>query len=100
MKDARNIFFGLERKHISNNTIKQLKRENDTLISSNADILEEQYNFYKKLYTKDDISEEFTQSYLDSITSLKCLKEEENKQIGGRPQRMGMQKCCDRHEIE
>ena len=49
-----NYFFGLERKHISNNTIKQLKRENDTLTSSNVEILEEQYNFYKKLYTKDD----------------------------------------------
>ena len=83
MKDARSIFFGLERKHISNNTIKQLKRENGTLTSSNAEILEEQYNFYKKLYTKDDISEEFTQSYLDSITSLKCLKEEEKKMEGG-----------------
>ena len=45
-------FFGLERKHISNNTIKQLKRENDTLTSSNAEILEEQYNFYKKALYK------------------------------------------------
>ena len=42
------FFVGLERKHISNNSIKQLKRENDTPTSSNAEILEEQYNFYKK----------------------------------------------------
>ena len=46
-------FCSLERKHNMNNTIKQLKRQDGTITLTNAEILEEQYNFYEKLYTKD-----------------------------------------------
>ena len=91
--------FSLERKHNINNTIKQLKREDCTLASTNAEILEEQYKFYEKLYTKDNISEECTKNYLDNITNHKSLHKEE-KFFGGQSKRLGMQKCYFKHEIK
>ena len=41
-------FYNLERKNYSNNTIKQLKKENGSHTTSNKEILNEQYKFYKK----------------------------------------------------
>ena len=76
-------FFSLERKHNINNTIKQLKREDRTLTSTNAEILEEQYKFYEKLYPKDNILDECTKNYLDKITNHKSLQEEEKHTLEG-----------------
>ena len=39
-------FFNLERKHNVSNTIRQLKKDDGNLTSTNAEILDEQYNFF------------------------------------------------------
>ena len=44
-------FYSREKKHISNNATKQLKRENGKCTTSDREMLEEQHNYYKKLYT-------------------------------------------------
>ena len=67
-------FFSLERKHNMNNIIKQLKRQDGTITSTNAKILEEQYTFYKKLYTKDHISKECVKNYLENTKKSYMLK--------------------------
>ena len=76
-------FFSLERKHNMNNTIKQLKRQDGTITSTNAEILEEQYNFYEKLYTKDNISKECIKNYLKNTKNHTCLKDEDKDSLEG-----------------
>ena len=41
-------FYSLEKKNYSNNTIKQLKKENGTFTSNNKEILEEENVFLQK----------------------------------------------------
>ena len=77
-------FFNLERKHNVSNTIRQLKKDDGNLTSTNAEILDEQYNFYRKLYTKDNIREECTKTYLNNITNHKSLKEDEKLSLEGK----------------
>ena len=70
-------FYNLERKNYSNNTIKQLKKENGSHTTSNKEILNEQYKLYNKLYEKDSISEESIKYHLTPIENLNILNEEE-----------------------
>ena len=76
-------FFNLEKKNVSNNTIKQLKKSNGEYVSTNNEILEEQYNFYNKLYESDNISEDNIKQYLNKINDLKTLDEQEANLLEG-----------------
>ena len=74
-------FYNLEKKNIS---IKQLKNENGDYATSNKDILEEQYTFYKKLYESDNISENNVRNYLNKINNLNKLSEQEAELLVGK----------------
>ena len=76
-------FFNLEKKNISNSTIKELKTKEGVCVSSNKEILDEQYKFYDQLYEADNIAEENIQSYLSKINDLNILKEHEAKLLEG-----------------
>lgn len=76
-------FFNLEKQHCSNNTIKQLKRENGTYTTSDREILEEQHKYYKNLYDSENISEESMNSHLKNIKMLNTLSEQEAKLLEG-----------------
>ena len=76
-------FFNLEKKNASNNTIKQLKKSNGEYVSTNKEILEEQFNFYKPLYESDNISENNIKQYLSKINNLNTLNEQEANILEG-----------------
>ena len=76
-------FFNLEKKNASNNTIKQLKKSNGEYVSTNKEILEEQFNFYKTLYESDNISENNIKQYLSKINNLNTLNEQEANILEG-----------------
>ena len=75
-------FFNLEKKNISNNTIKELKTKEGVCVTSNKEILDE-YKFYNQLYEADNIAEENIQSYLSKINDLNMLNEHEAKLLKG-----------------
>ena len=74
-------FYNLEKKNIS---IKQIKNENGNYATSNKDILEEQYTFYKKLYESDNISENNVRNYLNKINNLNKLSKQEAELLVGK----------------
>ena len=76
-------FFNLEKKNISNNTIKELKTKDGVYVNSNKEILEEQYKFYNQLYEADNINEENIKKYLSNINNLNILNENEVKLLEG-----------------
>ena len=75
-------FFNLEKKNISNNTIKELKTKEGVCVTSNKEILDE-YKFYNQLYEADNIAEENIQSHLSKINDLNMLNEHEAKLLKG-----------------
>ena len=76
-------FYSLEKKNYSNNTIKQLKKENGTFTSNNKEILEEEYAFYKNLYKADDIPKEDIKTYLRDTGNINILYEHEANTLEG-----------------
>ena len=73
----------MEKKNYSNNTIKQLKKENGTFTSNNKEILEEEYAFYKNLYKADDIPKEDIKTYLRDTGNVNILNEHEANTLEG-----------------
>ena len=61
----------------SDNTIKQLKTENGTNVTSNKEILQEQFAYFKKLYQENSIPEENIANYLDEVKITKYLNDNE-----------------------
>ena len=51
--------------------------------SNNKEILEEQYNFYRKLYTADNISEDDIKIYLRDTENINILNEHESQMLEG-----------------
>ena len=76
-------FYNLEKKNSSNNTIKELKTQNGDYVTSNKEILAEQYKFYDKLYESDNISEDNIKTYLSKIDNINKLNEQEAKLLEG-----------------
>ena len=77
------FFYNLEKKNYSNNSIKQLKKENGAYTSDNNEILEEEYKFYSNLYAADDIPEDDIKKYLNDTNNLNTLNDNENKVLEG-----------------
>ena len=76
-------FCNLEKSNFANNTIKELKTLSGEHVTSNKEILKEQYKFYNKLYESDNISENNIKKYLSKIENLNKLKEEEANNLEG-----------------
>ena len=70
-------FYSLEKKNYSDNTIKQLKTENGTNVTSNKEILQEQFAYYKKLYQENSIPDENIANYLDKVKITNSLNDNE-----------------------
>ena len=52
-KTNTSYFLNLEKRNAQNNTISALTRENGSIAFSQADVLDEQVNFYSTLYKED-----------------------------------------------
>ena len=70
-------FFDLERKHQSNNVIKELVNSNNKHIHTNNDILGEMCKFYEDLYTSKSVDNNDIDSYLQTLHLENVLTQEE-----------------------
>jgi len=60
-------FLNLENKHQKSNLIAELTNSNGGKVSSTQELLDETYNFYTKLYSRNTNSTKNTHDYLDNI---------------------------------
>lgn len=77
-------FFNLEKQNASLNTIKQLKKADGSYTTSETEILEEEYNYYKNLYKSDNISEIDVNKYLNDTVGLQTLNQKEKDILEGK----------------
>ena len=78
------VFFNLEKQNASLNTIKQLKQADGSYTTSETEILDEEYNYYKKLYKSDNISEVDVNKYLNDTVGLQTLNQKQKKILEGK----------------
>ena len=68
-------FFNLEKQRQANNVIRQIKAsEEDRILNSDSDILNEAIDFYTKLYTSESDDTNDTDNYLKSLTIPKLCE--------------------------
>ena len=77
-------FFNLEKQNASLNTIKQLKTADGSYTTSETEILDEEYNYYKNFYKSDNISEVDVNKYLNDTEGLQTLNQKEKDLLGGK----------------
>lgn len=77
-------FFNLEKQRNSSNTIKQLKKEDGTNTFSQTEILNEEYNYYKKLYTNKETNQTDNDilRYIEN-TNIQVLNENDKNLLEG-----------------
>ena len=63
-------FLRLERQTQSSNVIHEIKIENNKTVKSTCDILHNLCTYYETLYTSDDISDGFIDSYLNDVECI------------------------------
>ena len=66
------FFLGLEKKHQTQNIIRELTNENNDFLNTDEEILGEMCNFYEKLYDTQNINNSDIENYLRD-TNIKCL---------------------------
>ena len=83
-KKVLNIFFNLEKEHYTKNTIKKLKKNDGSYTKTDREIIEEGFQFYKSLYSKEEVNENNIKSYLQEIDNLKILNENDQTCLEGK----------------
>ena len=83
-RNQQNIFFNLEKSNSVNNTIFSLKKEDGSYTTSDTEILQEQYIYYQKLYTEDNIPENDIYEYIEPQGVAKTLNNDERQSLEGR----------------
>lgn len=77
-----NYFFNLEKHNYTINTIRKLQREDGSYTNTDAEILDEEYKYYQKLYQDDNISQEDINTYLNDI-NIKGLTQNDKSVLEG-----------------
>lgn len=76
--------------------MRQLKKEDGTFTTSDTEILEEQYKYYRNLYKKENISEISTKTYLQNIDNINCLDVKESLSLEGNIQESECKEAIDK----
>ena len=78
------FFFNLEKQNIAKNTIKKLKKEDRSLTHTDAEVIEEGFNFYENLYKKENITDQEINNYLRESNHPKALSEDASNRLEGK----------------
>jgi len=71
------FFLSLEKRHQISNSICSVEKDDGSVTTDTTDIIGETRSFYERLYTSKRISQEDIDRYLQNITPIKLLSEEE-----------------------
>lgn len=79
--------------------MRQLKKEDGTFTTSDTEILEEQYKYYRDLYNNENISEISTKIYLHNIDNINCLDVKESLSLEGNIQESECKEAIDKMKL-
>ena len=71
------FFLSLEKRNQINNSIYSVEKDDGSVITDTTDMINETRNFYERLYTSEGISQEDINRYLQNVTAITALSEEE-----------------------